>query len=73
MKYNTLENYYRTNFIFMQHYKWSLSDIDSMYPFERDLYIMFLKQDQEHQKEQETLARNEIAARQRLEQRGGRT
>lgn len=72
MKYNTLQNYYQTNFIFMQHYKWSLSDIESMYPFERDLYIMFLKQEQEEQKEQETLARNEAIAKQRLAARGGR-
>jgi len=33
---------YKTNFALMQHHKYSLNDIESMYPFERDLYVELL-------------------------------
>lgn len=38
MSYNSLTNYYSLNFQLMQHHKYSLSDINEMIPFERDLY-----------------------------------
>ena len=42
MCYNSLENYYHTNFSLMQHHKYSLSDIENLMPFERDIYVNFL-------------------------------
>lgn len=39
----TIENYYKTNFTLMQFYNWSLSELESMYPFERTIYIALLK------------------------------
>jgi hypothetical protein len=43
MSHNTLENYYTLNFSLMQHHKYSLSDIENMIPFERDIYTDLLK------------------------------
>ncbi len=42
MFYNTLENYYRTNFALMQHHKYSLTEIENMMPWERDIYVGLL-------------------------------
>ncbi len=42
MSYNSLTNYYSLNFQLMQHHKYSLSDINEMLPFERDLYVDML-------------------------------
>lgn len=33
---------YQTNFLMMQMYHYSLSDIEAMYPFEREIYITLL-------------------------------
>jgi hypothetical protein len=44
MFYNTLENYYRTNFALMQHHKYSLSEVENMMPWERTVYISLLNQ-----------------------------
>ena len=32
----------RTNFALMQHHKYSLTEIENMMPWERDIYVMFL-------------------------------
>jgi hypothetical protein len=42
LSHNTLANYYQTNFSLMQHHKYSLSDIDGMIPWERDIYVNML-------------------------------
>ena len=42
LSHNTLANYYQTNFSLMQHHKYSLSDIDNMIPWERDIYVKML-------------------------------
>lgn len=41
--YDSLANYYKTNFNLMQFHKYSLSDIENMLPWERFLYIDLLK------------------------------
>jgi hypothetical protein len=57
MFYNTLENYYRTNFSLMQHHKYSLTEIENMMPWERDIYvdmlITWIKEENEKQKQRE--------------------
>ena len=42
MSYNSLENYFRTNFALMQHHKYSLTELENMVPWERDVYIQLL-------------------------------
>lgn len=42
MSYNNLENYFRTNFALMQHHKYSLTEIENMMPWEREVYIALL-------------------------------
>lgn len=42
MSYNSLTNYYSLNFQLIHHHKYSLSDINEMLPFERDLYVDML-------------------------------
>jgi len=44
MFYNTLENYFRTNFSLMQHHKYSLTEIEWMMPWERTVYVSLLNQ-----------------------------
>tara|TARA_B100000519_G_C14059363_1_gene351320 strand:+ start:399 stop:560 length:162 start_codon:yes stop_codon:yes gene_type:complete len=39
-----LEGYYKTNFALMQHHKYSLSELENMMPFERQVYVSLLMQ-----------------------------
>ena len=40
----TLMNYFKTNFSLMQQHGYSLSDLENMLPWERDIYIIMLLQ-----------------------------
>ena len=42
-----------TNFQLMQHHKYSLSELDNMIPFERDLYVTLLLQWVEEQNDKQ--------------------
>ena len=44
MAHENLENYYKTNFALMQHHKYSLTELENMIPWERDIYITLLQQ-----------------------------
>ncbi len=37
-----LENYFRTNFALIQFHKYSLTEIENMMPWERDVYVSML-------------------------------
>ena len=37
------ESYYELNFSLMQYHKYSLTEIENMMPFERDIYVALLK------------------------------
>lgn len=39
-----LESYYRLNFSLMQYHKYSLTEIENMIPWEREIYVALLKQ-----------------------------
>ena len=39
-----LESYFKLNFALMQHHKYSLTEIENMMPWERDIYIALLQQ-----------------------------
>ena len=43
MSHNNLENYYILNFALMQHHKYSLTEIENMMPYERDIYSTMLE------------------------------
>lgn len=49
--YDTLEAFMRTNWAMMQHHKYSLSDIENMIAWERQVYVMmtlmYLKEEKE--------------------------
>jgi hypothetical protein len=44
MSYMDLESYYRINFSLLQFHKYSLSEIENLIPFERELYLGMLQQ-----------------------------
>lgn len=44
MGHERLVEYYKTNFALMQHHKYSITELEDMMPFERDVYIMLLSQ-----------------------------
>jgi len=50
MSYNSLENYFRTNFSLMQHHKYSLTELENMVPWEREIYVTLLLQHLEEEK-----------------------
>jgi hypothetical protein len=37
-----LENYYKTNFLLMQEHNYSLTELENMMPWEREVYITYL-------------------------------
>ena len=39
-----LESHYRINFALMQYHKYSLTELENMMPWERDIYTSLLKQ-----------------------------
>ena len=44
MAHIDLESYFKLNFALMQHHKYSLTEIENMMPWERDIYIALLNQ-----------------------------
>ena len=45
-----LENYFRLNFALIQYHKYSLTDIENMMPWERDIYVGLLQSHLEEEK-----------------------
>ena len=43
MAHTNLESYYKINFALIQHHKYSLTEIENMMPWERDIYLALLK------------------------------
>ena len=39
----TLKAYYESSFAMMQHHKYSLTELENMMPWERDIYVTLLK------------------------------
>jgi len=42
MCHSNLEAYYHMQFALAQHHNWSLTELDSLIPFEREIYINML-------------------------------
>ena len=55
MSHTDLESYYKLNFALMQHHKYSLTELENMIPWEREVYISLLKQyiEEENLKQQQ--------------------
>ena len=55
MMHETLASYYQINFSLMQHHKYSLTEIENLIPWEREVYLTFLKQyiEEENLKQQQ--------------------
>ena len=55
-----LENYYRLNFALMQYHKYSLTEIENLIPWERDIYVGLIQAhlEEERLKEQQQRASN---------------
>jgi hypothetical protein len=43
MAHTSLESYYQLNFALMQHHKYSLTELENMMPWEREVYITLLQ------------------------------
>jgi hypothetical protein len=50
MAHMELESYFRINFALMQFHKYSLTEIENMMPWERDIYVGLLQQHIEEEK-----------------------
>lgn len=48
---DSLANFYKVNFNLMQHHKWSLTEVDNLIPWERDVFIMLLIRHLEEERE----------------------
>ena len=44
MAHEDLESYVKTNFALMQHHKYSLTELENMIPWEREVYLTLLQQ-----------------------------
>ena len=44
MAHEDLASYYKINFSLMQHHKYSLTELENMIPWEREIYISLLQQ-----------------------------
>ena len=42
LSHESLNNYYKSNFALMQHHKYSLTELENMMPWERDIYMGLL-------------------------------
>ena len=60
MAHMNLENYFRLNFAMMQYHKYSLTEIENMMPWERDIYVGLLQAhlEEERLKEQQRQVSN---------------
>ena len=44
MAHEDLASYYKLNFALMQHHKYSLTELENMLPWEREIYVSLLQQ-----------------------------
>ena len=44
MAHEDLASYYKLNFALMQHHKYSLTELENMMPWEREIYVSLLQQ-----------------------------
>jgi hypothetical protein len=44
MAHENLASYYQVNFALVQHHKYSLTELENMIPWEREIYVTLLQQ-----------------------------
>jgi hypothetical protein len=44
MAHEDIASYYKVNFALMQHHKYSLTELENMIPWEREIYLSLLQQ-----------------------------
>ena len=44
MSHEDLASYFKLNFALMQHHKYSLTELENMMPWEREIYVSLLQQ-----------------------------
>ena len=56
LSHDSLFNYFETNFAMMQHHKYSLTELENMMPWEREIYLgllmEYIREENEKIKEQ---------------------
>jgi hypothetical protein len=50
MAHTDLASYYKITFALMQHHHWSLTELNEMIPWEKDIYLTLLEQYIEEEK-----------------------
>ena len=60
MAHEDLVSYFKLNFALMQHHKYSLTELENMMPWEREIYVGLLLQ---HLEEEEMKRKHEEANR----------
>jgi hypothetical protein len=53
LSHDTLVNYFQMNFSLMQHHKYSLTELENMMPWEREIYVHLLMQHLKEQREEQ--------------------
>jgi hypothetical protein len=44
LSHTSLHNYYKTIFALAHHHKYSISELENLIPFERDIYVDMIKE-----------------------------
>ena len=61
LSHDSLTNYFETNFALMQHHKYSLSELEDMIPWEREVYVSllvnYLKEEKERREQEKKRGR----------------
>jgi hypothetical protein len=55
LNHTSLENHYHTIFGLVQHHKYSIQELENLFPYELDIYVAFLL---DHIKKKEEAAKN---------------
>ena len=55
LSHETIENYYTTNFQLLQHFHYSLTEVEDMIPWEREVYLSLLLNHLQELKEKQQL------------------
>ena len=50
---DNLKNYYNTSFSLMHHHKWSITEVENLLPWEREIYLSLLLQTLEEERKQQ--------------------
>ena len=53
MSHETLDNYYKINFVMTFHHKYSLTELENMLPWERQIYVGLIQNHLQEEKERQ--------------------